>query len=61
MQMSTIRAADVKPQAVSWLWQGRIPLGKVTMIVGYPGKCKSLLGTFLAATVSRGASWPISG
>jgi hypothetical protein len=61
MQMSTIRAADVKPQAISWLWQGRIPLGKVTMIVGYPGKCKSLLGAFLAATVSRGASWPIRG
>jgi putative DNA primase/helicase len=61
MQMSTIRAADVEPQAVSWLWQGRIPLGKVTMIVGYPGICKSLLGTFLAATVSRGASWPVTG
>jgi putative DNA primase/helicase len=58
VQMSTIRAADVAPRAVSWLWQGRIPLGKVTMIVGYPGICKSLLGTFLAATVSRGATWP---
>jgi hypothetical protein len=61
MQMSTIRAADVEPQAVSWLWPGRIPLGKVTMIVGYPGICKSLLGTFLAATVSQGAPWPIPG
>jgi hypothetical protein len=22
--------ADIKPQSVQWLWEGRIPMGKVT-------------------------------
>lgn len=57
-QMVTVRAADVEPQAISWLWPGRIPGGKVTMIVGNPGVSKSLLAVHLTATVSRGALWP---
>jgi len=59
-QMMTVRAADVEPQAISWLWPGRIPGGKLTMIVGDPGVSKSLLATYLTATVSRGALWPLS-
>ncbi|MEE1611891.1 AAA family ATPase [Microvirga sp. CF3016] len=60
VQISTIRAADVNQQRVSWLWPDRIPLGKLTIIVGDPGLGKSLLGAYLAATVSQGALWPIT-
>jgi hypothetical protein len=60
LQISTIRAADVNQQPVSWLWPDRIPLGKLTIIVGDPGLGKSLLGDYLAATVSQGAPWPIT-
>jgi hypothetical protein len=47
--------ADVVPERVAWLWDGRIPLGKVTLIEGDPGLGKSTLTLELAARVSRGA------
>ena len=45
------------PKPVSWLWKGRIPLGKVTSIAGDPGLGKSMLGTDMAAHVSTGTAW----
>jgi putative DNA primase/helicase len=52
------RLADVRPEPVSWLWPGRIALGKLTLIAGDPGLGKSFLTLDLAARVSRGAPWP---
>jgi putative DNA primase/helicase len=37
-----------------WLWQGRIPLGSITTLVGYGGEGKSLLSSAIAAHVTRG-------
>jgi len=51
-----LRTVDEK--AVRWLWPGRVPLGKVTLIVGDPGRGKSLLALDMAARVTRGAAWP---
>ncbi len=50
--------ADVQPEAVKWLWRGRIPLGKVTVIYGEAGMGKTSLGLELAARVSAGTEWP---
>jgi hypothetical protein len=52
------RAADVATAPVEWLWPGRIPIGKVTLLVGDPGLGKSLIALDLAARVSTGAAWP---
>jgi hypothetical protein len=52
--------ADVKPEAVRWLWPGRIPAGKLTILSGDPGLGKSFLTVDLAARVSRGMPWPDS-
>jgi hypothetical protein len=52
--------AEVQPRPVQWLWEGRVPLGKVTLLDGEPGSGKSLLALDLAARVSRGASMPLS-
>ena len=41
--------ADVVPVPVQWLWPGRIPLGKVSLIAGDPGLGKSLLTIDVAA------------
>ncbi|HUT33323.1 MAG TPA: AAA family ATPase [Planctomycetota bacterium] len=51
-------AADVAAVAVRWLWPGRVPLGKVTLVVGDPGCGKSLLALDMAARVTRGLPWP---
>ena len=52
------RLADVRPEAVRWLWPGRIALGKVTLIVGDPGLGKSFLSLDLTARVTLGSEWP---
>jgi hypothetical protein len=46
--------ADVQPESVEWLWQDRIPIGKVSLLVGDPGLGKSFATLSIAATVSRG-------
>ena len=53
-----IRAADVEPEPVDWLWPNRIALGKVTLLAGDPGLGKSLVTLGVASAVSRGAPWP---
>ncbi len=50
--------ADVEARAVSWLWHGRIPLARITLLVGRPGEGKSFLTTDIAARVSTGSMWP---
>ena len=45
--------SDIAPERLQWLWPGRIPLGKVTVIAGDPGLGKSLVTLDLAARVSR--------
>jgi predicted ATP-dependent serine protease len=54
------RVSDVETQPVQWLWEGRVPCGKVTLLDGEPGSGKSLLALDLAARVSRGAAMPLS-
>jgi hypothetical protein len=54
------RLSDVTPEEVQWLWPGRIPLSKLTLIAGDPGLGKSYLTLALAANVSRGGGWPDS-
>lgn len=50
--------ADVEPEAIDWLWRGRIARGKVTMLVGDPGDGKSYLSLAIASAVSRGDALP---
>ncbi len=49
---------DVRPEAVSWLWPGRIARGKVHLIDGDPGVTKSTLALDIAARISSGRGWP---
>jgi len=50
--------ADVEPREVRWLWPGRVPLGRITLLVGRPGEGKSFLTTDMAARVTTGTPWP---
>jgi AAA domain len=50
---------DIKPETVKWLWEGRIPFGKVTLLESEPGVGKSTLTLELAARISRGAPMPL--
>ncbi|MBA3485324.1 MAG: AAA family ATPase [Pirellulales bacterium] len=50
--------ANLPTQEVNWLWPGRIPIGKVTLLVGDPGVGKSLIALDVAARLTAGAPWP---
>jgi hypothetical protein len=50
--------ADVQPEAVTWLWPGRIPVGKLVTLDGDPGLGKSTLALNLAAPITNGGRWP---
>ncbi len=50
--------SDVPATEVQWLWNARIPLGRITTLTGRPGAGKSLTTCDIAARVSRGSAWP---
>lgn len=56
-----VRVSDVQPEAVEWLWPGRLAAGKLTLLIGDPGVGKSLLTLDAAARLSRGIPWPDGG
>ncbi|MCA9312596.1 MAG: AAA family ATPase [Phycisphaerales bacterium] len=53
-----VNLADVTPRPVEWLWPGRIPFGKLTIIAGDPGLGKSFITMDMAGRVSRGRPFP---
>ena len=52
------RAADVRVRPVEWLWDGRVPLGMLSLWAGPPKVGKSYVSLSMAAGVSRGAAPP---
>ena len=53
-----IKLSDVETQQVDWLWDQRIPFGKITILDGDPGMGKSLLAITIAARLSAGRPMP---
>lgn len=53
-----ISLATIAPERVTWLWTGRLAVGKVTVLDGLPGAGKSTVTCDLAARVSRGQRFP---
>lgn len=53
-----VRVSDVVAERVRWLWPGRIPMGKLTVLDGDPGLGKSTLSLDVAARVSTGSPLP---
>lgn len=55
-----LRACEVTPEKVEWLWPGRIPLGMLTTFAGVTSLGKTFTLCDIAARVSRGLDWPDS-
>lgn len=49
---------SIEPRSVRWLWPNRIPLGKLSLLVGDPGEGKSFLSMYIATHVTRRENWP---
>src|SRR5277367_4487583 len=55
----TIRKfSSIPKKPLQWLWQNRIPRGKITLLAGDPGTGKTTLLLDLAARLSRGEELP---
>jgi putative DNA primase/helicase len=53
-----IRADQITPKRIRWLWPGRIPLGKSTAFSGLPGEAKSLTTIDMASRITTGRDFP---
>jgi AAA domain len=52
------RIADIPKRPLEWLWPGRIPLRKITVLSGDPELGKSLVTLDMAARISSDRDWP---
>ncbi|HET8598129.1 MAG TPA: AAA family ATPase [Castellaniella sp.] len=53
-----ISGADITPRPIAWLWPSWLPKGKLTVLAGAAGDGKTTITLKVAATVSRGDTWP---
>jgi putative DNA primase/helicase len=53
-RLAVRRASEITAREVQWLWEHRIPLGKLTLLAGLAGQGKSLFTVDLAARTTRG-------
>lgn len=59
-ETAAIHLSELTSKPLAWLWEGRIPLGKLTLLDGDPGVGKTLLALHLAARVSKGTPMPLA-
>ena len=59
-KLEIIKASEIIPKEVRWLWYPYIPFGKVTLLQGDPGDGKSKLMLSLAALLSKGEPLPFA-
>ena len=59
-ELELIRASDITPKEISWLWYPFIPYGKVTLLQGDPGDGKSTFMLTLAALLTKGSPLPFT-
>jgi putative DNA primase/helicase len=53
-----VRGDAVVLEPVRWLWNGYLPAGMLTILGGAPGCGKTTIALSLAATITRGGTWP---
>lgn len=53
-RLELIRASEIKPREIEWLWYPFIPYGKVTLLQGDPGDGKSTFMLTISALFTRG-------
>lgn len=57
-EVKLVRGDTIRPQSISWLWDGWLARGKLHVLAGAPGTGKSTIAFALAATITAGRKWP---
>jgi putative DNA primase/helicase len=53
-----VRASDVVPRALDWLWLGHLLRGSLELLTGLPGEGKSQIQCSIVASATTGSAWP---
>ena len=53
-----VRASDIIPRPMDWLWEGHILRGSQELLTGIPGTGKSQIHCALVAATTTGGLWP---
>ena len=56
--LKLVKMSGVKTEQVEWIINGRIPVGKITVIQGDPGCGKTTFALAIAAALTSGAELP---
>jgi putative DNA primase/helicase len=56
--VNLICGANIIPVPITWLWNGWLPAGKLTILAGAAGTGKTTLALGLAATLTSGGKYP---
>lgn len=59
-QLRTRKLSSYTPEPVNWLWNQRIPRGKISVLAGDGGEGKSFATLGIAACVTTGRALPLS-
>ena len=57
--LEVVKASEIEPKEVKWLWYPYIPFGKVTLLQGDPGDGKSKLMLSIAPCSQRANLCPL--
>ena len=57
-RVNLISAGTIKPEPISWLWDGHLARGKLHILGGKPAAGKTSLAIAIAAIVTTGGIWP---
>lgn len=58
VEVSLINAADIRPEVITWIWNGWLAAGKMHIFAGAPGTGKTTISMALTAILSKGGRWP---
>ena len=58
--LELIRADEIDPVSVRWLWKNYFPFGKLSLLTGDPGEGKSTFMLTIAAALTRGGPLPFA-
>ena len=56
--VTLVQCSTIEAKPITWLWNGFIPQGKLTLLAGAGGTGKSTLAFNFAANVSNAGTWP---
>jgi putative DNA primase/helicase len=57
-EFESVRADEVKIEAIDWLWPHRFARGKLGLLAGMPERGKGLILSDIFARITRGMPWP---